>query len=308
MKTLVTGADGFIGGALARRLVELGDVVVGLSRRGTSETGRAFERVQADLRDADAVRAAVERTRPERIFHLAALNHIPTSFTEPEETFVVNAIGTLHLLDAARAVVPGATFVSVGSSSEYGDAARPRDFVGEGDALLPTSPYAISKVAQSLLCRQVFKTYGQRAIHVRPFAVIGPGKKGDALTQFCERVVGIERGDEPVLRCGNLEPLRDFIDVRDCARALVLVAERGAPGDVFNVCNGVAVKMAELVDTLRSVAARAFEVVVDPSKVRRVDDMRIVGDSTKLRALGYSPEHSLVDTVRDTLSMTRGIP
>ncbi len=102
--------------------------------------------------------------------------------------------------------------------------------------------------------------------------------------------------------------MRDFIDVRDCARALVLIAESGAPGSVFNLCNGVAVKMGDLVETLRSVAARPFEVVVDPAKVRPVDDMRIVGDSKKLRALGYAPGHSLADTVRDTLSITRGIP
>jgi GDP-4-dehydro-6-deoxy-D-mannose reductase len=308
MKTLVTGADGFIGGTLARLLVERGDEVVGLSRRATDAPAVTFERAHADLRDAVAVRAAFERVKPERVFHLAALNHIPTSFKEPEETFAVNALGTLHVLDAARAVVPEATFVSVGSSSEYGDAARERPFVGEDDPLLPTSPYAISKVTQALLCRQVFKTYGQKAIHVRPFAVIGPGKKGDALTQFCERVVGIEKGGATALRCGNLEPFRDFIDVRDCASALVLVAEKAPGGSVVNVCNGVAVKMAELVETLRSVAGRPFEIVIDPAQLRPVDDMRIVGDPKRLRALGYVPAFSLADTVRDTLSRVRGNP
>ena len=308
MKTLVTGADGFIGGCLARLLVERGDEVVGLSRRADSAPGAAFERVHADLRVAAAVRVAVERAKPERIFHLAALNHIPTSFAQPEETFAVNALGTMHLLDAARAAVPDAVVVSVGSSSEYGDAARERAFVGEDDPLLPTSPYAISKVTQGLVCRQVYKTYGQRAIHVRPFAVIGPGKKGDALTQFCERVVGIENGAATALRCGNLEPFRDFIDVRDCARALVLVAEKAVGGSAFNVCNGVAVKMLELVETLRSVAGRAFEIVIDPAQLRPVDDMRIVGDPSRLRALGYEPAFSLADTVRDTLSSVRGTP
>ena len=308
MKTLVTGADGFIGGALARLLVERGEEVVGLSRRAESAPAAPFERVHADLRDAAAVQAAVRLAKPERIFHLAALNHIPTSFAHAEETFEVNALGTLHLLDAARAVAQEAVFVSVGSSSEYGDAARDRAFVDEDAPLLPTSPYAISKVTQALLCRQAHKTYGQRTIHVRPFAVIGPGKKGDALTQFCERVVGIERGEATTLRVGNLEPVRDFIDVRDCARALVLVADKAPGGGVVNVCNGAAVKLAELVEALREVAGHTFEVVIDATQLRPVDDPRIVGDNAKLRALGYERAFSLAETVRDTLSRVRGTP
>ena len=101
MKTLITGVDGFIGGWLARLVVERGDEVVGISRRDAAARG-GVRRVVADLADAGGVAKAVADAKPDRIFHLAAANHIPTSFERPAETFTVNAIGTMHLLAAVR--------------------------------------------------------------------------------------------------------------------------------------------------------------------------------------------------------------
>jgi GDP-4-dehydro-6-deoxy-D-mannose reductase len=262
-------------------------------------------RVHADLRDELAVSAAVERARPDRIFHLAALNHIATSFADPEATFGVNLLGTLHLLRAVLHHVPHATFVSVGSSAEYGDTTRTRPTVGEDDPLLPTSPYGVSKVAQGLLCRQAWRSEGLRAIHVRPFAIIGAGKRGDALSQFAEQVLRVEAGTTTTVRVGNLEPVRDFVDVRDCVAALVLVATQGEAGGFYNICHGEPVPLFDIMEALRHCARASFDVVEERSQVRAVDDMRIVGDPRKLMGLGYARTYRLEDTLRTTLQWLR---
>jgi GDP-4-dehydro-6-deoxy-D-mannose reductase len=306
MKTLITGVDGFIGGWLAKLVVERGDDVVGVSRREAREAS-GVRRVLADICDPDAIAKAIGEARPDRVFHLAAASHIPTSFDRPVETFTVNAIGTLHVLAAVRAHAPGAVVVSVGSSAEYGDACRAQDAVREDAPLLPTSPYAISKVAQGLSCRLAFRSQGLRAVHVRPFHIVGPGKRGDALTQFATQVAALERGGPAVVRVGNLEPVRDFVDVRDCARALVLLSEQGQPGEAYNVCSGAPVPLSGLLDVLRGAARRPFEVVPDPARMRPVDDVRIVGDPAKLAQLGFAPTRSLTETVGDTLESLRTV-
>jgi GDP-4-dehydro-6-deoxy-D-mannose reductase len=320
MKTLITGAHGFLGGFLSGFLLAHGDEVTELTRHpqgagrpasrfaGEQDEGGPRARpVQADLRDASAVARAIADARPDRIFHLAAWSHIPSSFDDPVQTFTVNVIGTVHLLAAIRQHSPGAVIVSVGSSAEYGDTCRSREKVSEEDCLLPTSPYGVSKVAQGLACRQAFRSYGTRAIHVRPFQIIGPFKRNDALSQFAAQVARFERepSSEAVLRVGNLSPTRDFVDVRDCIAALVLLAERGEAGQSYNICTGRATQLTQLVEMLRSVARRHFEVAQDASLLRPVDDMRIVGDPRKLAALGHVARHDLVETINDTLQFFR---
>ena len=305
MRTLITGANGFIGRWLTRFLVERGDEVFALSREVGAADSPEVRYLHADMRDNGALKAVFEGARPERVFHLAAQSNIPASFEDPEKTFAVNVLGTLHLLEAARLLTPGAVVISVGSSGEYGDSARERISVSEDDALLPTSPYGVSKVTQGLLCRLAAKTHGLRTVHARPFAVIGPGKRGDALTQFAEQVVKIETGRQKALMVGNLEPVRDFIDVRDCVRALVLLSEHATSGSVFNVCNGSAATLRDLVHALQAGARVHFDVMTDTSRLRPVDDLRIVGNPTKLAALGYQRTHDLERTVADTLGTLR---
>ena len=239
MRSFITGVDGFIGGHLAEALGAAGDDVAGFGRR------------QGDMADAAAVDGAVAKARPDRVFHLAALNNIAASFADPALTMATNLTGSVNVFEAVRKFAPATALVSVGSSAEYGRTAAEISPLTEEVPLLPTSPYGVSKAAQGLLCRVYAQVHGLRALHVRPFAVIGPRKTKDAVSDFCRNVVALERGETDRFVVGPLTSERDFVDVRDAVAALVLLSERGAPGTVYNLCNGAAVSLASVVAILQ---------------------------------------------------------
>ena len=239
------------------------------------------------------------------MFHLASLNNIKDSFADPHATIDTNVAGSVRLFDAVRALAPGASLVSVGSSSEYGRTASQVPPLAEGMPLSPTSPYGISKVSQGQFARVYADVYRLKWTHVRPFAIIGPKKTRDALSDFCRNVVALERGETDRFMIGNLSSERDFIDVRDCVRALILISEKGEPGGVYNLCNGELATLQGLLELLQKLSRKPFTPVSDPSRMRPADDPRILGDSTRLRALGYAPRYSLTDTVSATLAYWR---
>jgi GDP-4-dehydro-6-deoxy-D-mannose reductase len=304
MRSFITGIDGFIGSWLAETLVAAGDQVCGLTRKPASQTS-PITRWTGDMTSAPILNDALSEARPDRIFHLAALNNIQDSFADPKLTLETNVFGSLYLLDAVRRIAPTACFVSVGSSAEYGKTAAEHPLLSEDLPLLPTSPYGISKLTQGQLSRVYAQVHGLRSIHVRPFAVVGPRKQRDALGDFCKNVAAIERGETDRFLVGNIASERDFIDVRDCVSALIAVSELGKPGLAYNLCNGRAASLGDILALLQGLASRSFEPTHDPSRLRAADDSRIVGDSTRLRELGYAPRFSLQDTVQDTLNYWR---
>ncbi len=295
MRALVTGVDSFIGSHLEERLKELGDEVVGLSRK----------RDRVDVTDAEAVANLVRRTKPDRVFHLAAQSNIPKSFADPATTLAVNVVGSANLFEAVRQHAPDARVVSVGSAAEYGDSARDAQQIAEDASLRPTSPYGVSKVAQGKLVAVYARAYRMKIVHVRLFAILGPRKTTDALSDFSRNVVAIERGEKDALVTGNTTPLRDFVDVRDAVSGLVLASHSGVPGEVYNLCSGNATSLDDLILLLRAASDREFRIQQDPARMRPVDDQRVVGDASKLRALGFSPELKLADTVAAVLDYWR---
>jgi len=306
MRSFITGIDGFIGSHLAEALLAAGDDVVGLTRAAPGAGPGGFVRLQADLDAGAPLDDLLAEARPDRVFHLAARNNIQDSFDDPALTVRTNVVGTLALLDGLRRVAPAAAFVSVGSSAEYGrTAALAGAPLTEDLPLAPTSPYGITKASQGMFCAVYARVHGLRCVHVRPFAVIGPRKTRDALSDFCRTVAAIERGETDRFPVGPLDSERDFVDVRDCVRALALVADQGEPGAVYNICNGQGTSLAALVSLLQGLARRPFQPAPDPSRRRAADDPRIVGDNARLRALGYAPRFSLAETVADTLEHWR---
>jgi GDP-4-dehydro-6-deoxy-D-mannose reductase len=311
MRVLITGVAGFVGGHmvdfLRREAPEA--VVVGLdSRPGRRAQSLAIEIVQADLEDASSVRAAIARVSPDRIIHLAAQSSPQRSWEDPERTLRTNVLGMLHLLEAARAQPTAPRILAVGSTDEYG-LVQPHELPLREDApLRPASPYAASKVAQGYLALQYALSPGLYVVRTRTFHHTGP-RRGEkfAESSFARQLAEIEAGQRPAhLEVGNLEVVRDFTDVRDVVRAYWALLDRGARGEVYNVCSGRGVKLGELLQGLIALSGVHVEVHVDPARLRAADTPILIGDPSRLHAAtGWVPEIPIDRTLRDLLDYWR---
>jgi GDP-4-dehydro-6-deoxy-D-mannose reductase len=295
MRALLTGASGFVGGYLARHLDQCGDEVVALADSvdlGYPEGALAF---------AEQLKA----TEPDVIYHLAALTHVGRSWEDPASTMRVNAMGTLSVLEAARAQSHPPRVMLISSSEVYGAGeGRP---IHEDDPLRPVTPYAASKVAAEYLGLQAFLGRGLDVVRARPFNHIGPGQADIfVVSALARRIVEAERAGGGPIAVGNLAAARDFTDVRDVVRAYRLLATNGAAGEVYNVCSGVARQVEELFKVLIAHSRVPVEPREDPELFRPVDVPMLVGDNSRLIELtGWHPEIDLSQTLVAVLEYWR---
>lgn len=318
MRTLITGVAGFVGRHFTRAIVTdgLGDVHGAdrgpLAERGEDELRASLRSYRAlDVADAAAVDAMIDDLRPDRVVHLAAQASGADSLERPAETYVVNAVGALHLLEAVRRHAPGATVLLVGSADVYG-AGAPGTLIAETAPLRPRNPYALSKAAQDMLGEVYAGTYGLPVIRTRTFSHTGPGQRPRfALAGFADQLARIGEGLlPPEVRVGNLEGIREYGDVRDVARAYLALLEQGAPGEAYNVCTGVGYPMRELLDRLIRISGVRATVAPDPARMRSRDTEHLVGDPAKLATrTGWAPaiplERTLLDLFRDARERVR---
>jgi GDP-4-dehydro-6-deoxy-D-mannose reductase len=265
------------------------------------------DREDADVCDGTAMRALVRSAAPEVVFHLAAQASVARSFADPLETFEVNVLGTVAVLEAVRSEVPAARVVLSSSAEVYGSAPDEQLPLVETAELRPSTPYAASKVAQEVCGAQYRRSFGLDVILVRGFNTIGPGQATTfALPAFAAQLARIAEGAEPVLRVGNLSARRDLTDVRDVVRAYRLLAARGAAGATYNVCSDRAISIREALETLVSTSGLDVRIEVDPERLRPVDTPVLLGSAARLReATGWSPEIGLERSLADLFAFER---
>ena len=299
MRALVTGATGFVGPYLLAHLRELGDEVL-----VPGDANGSF-----DITDRATVHEVFERERPEVVYHLAALSNVAESWRDPTACLRVNVEGTANILDAARACGTRRV-LAIGSSEEYGQIDPDCPRLDETAPLRPVTPYGASKVAASFLALQAWIGSGLETIRVRAFSHTGPGQSDRfVVPALARRIVEAERAQSPSIAIGARDPVRELSDVRDVVRAYRLLVEHGEPGEVYNVCSGNGVTIGEIADRLVARAGSGLGVAVDDALVRPVEVPRLVGDPTKLiDATGWSPQHSLDDTLGDVLAHARAQP
>jgi len=312
---LVTGAAGFAGQHLLGALLRDGHDVVGGSLDGQSPPPgvldqTSLDRVQwvvLDVTSEVSIRNVLERFRPGEVFHLAGQSSVGLSFSDVVGTWTTNATGTLLLLQGLIEAVPSARVLVVSSSEVYGAVPEHEQPIGEDRPPAPANPYAASKAAAEIITRQTSYTSDLQLVVARSFNHIGPGQSPQfALPNWAEQLGRMAAGEqEPVLRVGNLEARRDLLDVRDVVRAYRVLLESGAPGAVYNVCSGEAHRLHDVVEAMVEVSGTAATIEVDRERLRPVDIPLLVGDPTRLRALGWRPEISLRETLLDLLHGTR---
>jgi GDP-4-dehydro-6-deoxy-D-mannose reductase len=310
MKVAITGASGFVGGHLVEFLRrEAPEVTLsGIVRPhggAAGPTAAGLRLVEADLADPAGVNAALAELLPDAIVHLAGQSSPQQSWLDPGGTLRTNVLGIVHLVEAARRLGLAPAVLVVGSAEEYGSASARGAPLSETSPLRPSSPYAVSKVAQGLLAVECGGPAGMRVVRTRTFHHTGPGR-GEAFAEssFARQIAEIEVGlRPPVIHVGNLEAVRDFTDVRDVVRAYWGLLQQGQAGQVFNVCSGRGRPIRDLLDILLGLARATVEIRVDAERLRPADVPVLVGDPALLQATtGWKPEIPIEKTLEDLLS------
>ncbi len=310
-RVLITGIGGFVGSHLAELLVREGAEVHGLDRDDSHPNLAAVARDvrfhRADLLDEAQTARAVSASRPDVVFHLAAQAIPARSWQHPRATFQVNVLGTLELLEALRARGAAPLVVLASTADVYGavdETARP---VREDHPLGPRNPYAASKVAQETVVGQYAAAGAVRSVILRVANTVGPRLSRDlAASAFAAQIAEAEAGAPRVVRVGNLAPRRDFVDVRDVARAYQLAADSAEPGRVYNVGTGSAVPIRVVLDLLLAQARVRMAVEEDPELQRHDDRPALALDATAFRRrTGWAPAVPLQQSLRDTLEHWR---
>lgn len=303
---LVTGAEGFIGTHLVRFLQVKGWQVIGSYRlHNCASFPRAanLRFVQCDLRDGQRVTRLLAEYQPSHIFHLGAQSLPTVSWADPVETFESNVMGSLYLLEATRHMKRPPIVVSACSSAEYGNVPATAIPVKEGQALRPLHPYGISKVCLDLLARQYFLDYKVPTVRLRLFNTTGPGKTGDAPSDFVRQLVQIKKGlQSPVIEVGNLKPRRAFLDVRDTVRGFYLAAMKGKRGEAYNLCANSTNEIGKLLRTAMRLSGVKAEIRPVSHLMRPSDEKIIFGSTIKFhKDTGWKPTLSIEQTLSSML-------
>jgi GDP-4-dehydro-6-deoxy-D-mannose reductase len=270
----------------------------------TDRTPSATERHHVcDLTDAGSVLEMLEELRPDAVIHLASVSSVARSFTSPLEALQNNLAAACNLFEALRSL-PRARVLVVGSAEQYGQIEPDELPLREEQPFRPASPYAVSKIAQEYLALQYQRSYGLDVVLVRSFNHSGPGQS-DAfvLPAVAHQVALAEAGGcPPVVRVGNLDVRRDFLDVRDVTRAYALLLEQGESGTAYNVCRGSAESLQDLVSSLVQRSRIPLQLENDPARMRPADLPLLVGDPGRLqRRTGWEAEIPMQRTLADIL-------
>jgi GDP-4-dehydro-6-deoxy-D-mannose reductase len=296
-RILATGLGGFAGRHLGTALAEI-------------LPGAELLPLDCDITDHAAVEARVRDLRPDACIHLAAIAAIGVANSDPARAWQVNLHGTLGLAAALSRHAPEAPLVYVSSADAYGRSFAGGAALDESALLAPINVYGATKAAADLALGAMPEPGAAGGLHVvrlRPFNHAGPGQSNDfALSAFSRQVALIAAGRQaPVLQAGNLDPERDFLDVRDVARAyaLAIARARTLPNRVIlNLASGKPRRIGTVLSDLVALAGVPVSVEPDPTRMRPSDIPRAVGNAARARdMLGWTPRIAWQQTLHDVL-------
>lgn len=319
---LITGITGMVGSHLADYLLDNTDwEIYGLCRWRSPldnishllpriNDKNRVHLVYGDLRDYLSIHEAMNKSKPDYVFHLAAQSYPKTSFDSPLDTLETNVQGTANVLEALRKNDIDAITHVCASSEVFGRVPKEKLPIDEECTFHPASPYAISKVGTDLIGRYYAEAYNMMVMTTRMFTHTGP-RRGDVFAEstFAKQIAMIEAGLIPrIVRTGNLDSLRTFADVRDAVRAYyMLVTVNPIPGAYYNIGGTYTCSVGEMLETLLSMSTvKNIKIETDPERLRPIDaDLQVPNTSKFKKATGWEPVISFEDTMKDLLNYWR---
>lgn len=320
---LITGITGMVGSHLADYLLKKTNWnIYGLCRWRSpldnvehllplaNDKNSKIKFVNADLNDYSSLIKAVEVSKPNYIFHLAAQSYPLTSFVEANITLDTNIIGTYNLLNAVKQLKINPLIHVCSSSEVFGRVKKENLPIDENCSYHPASPYAISKVGTDLVGRYFYEAFKLKVLVTRMFTHTGP-RRGDVFAEssFAKQIAMIEsKKIQPIIKVGNLNSLRTFADVRDAVHAYyLLLTKNPKPGEVYNIGGTYSCTIREMLNFLISLSkVKNIKIIEDPARLRPIDaDLQIPNTQKFMNATGWRPKISFQKTMTDLLNYWR---
>ena len=318
MKYLITGITGFVGPHLANLLVKEGHDVYGLIRASNGreedirdiildENYRKIKFLYGDIINFNTMERIFRVEKYDGIFHLAAQSHPPTSFINPRETFITNAVGTINIVESIALYQPNCRLMFCSTSEVYGSVPESAGGITEKFPIAPINPYAVSKAAADLYVRERSKSTKLPFFVTRAFSHTGPRRgKNFSISSDAYQIIRIKKGyQEPIINVGTLSSKRVVMDIKDCVKAYYLLMQKFTPGEAYNVGGDDLYSMGEFLDMMLKMAGLSDKVEkrLDPKLVRPIDIPIQVCNSQKCRELtGWKPKISIEKTLEDLLN------
>ncbi|MGC4375449.1 NAD-dependent epimerase/dehydratase family protein [Fictibacillus sp. Mic-4] len=289
---LITGANGFTGQHACRYFYKKGMNVIGQSR-SKNAGGAPWKIIQCDLSNLSSVQLLIERTSPEYVLHLAGMNSVAESWSEPTKAIEANVIATLYLLEALRTAATLQKVVLVTSALEF----QP------GIGSVPPHPYSLSKTMQNLLAASWAPLFHQPIVIAKPSNLIGPGPSKGVISTFAKKIVAIEKGEEENrIEVSNLNNKRDFLDVRDAIVAYDLLFQSGKVGVVYGIASGREISLQQVLNLLQKETTVELSIVETDNNGK---DHFLKVDTTLINQLGWRPKIPFEQSVKDVFHSFR---
>lgn len=317
---MVTGGYGFIGSHLVRYLLFQGHSVLVVDsltyaanpkfvKDWAKEKNKSFTEEIIDIRDHLSVARLMNKYRPEVVYHLAAESHVCRSLAGPKDFVTTNVLGTFNLIEEFRQVHgddKSKKFIHVSTDEVYGELTPTDPPFSETTLVKPRSPYAATKASSDHIVQSYFHSYGVNTIITNCSNNFGPNQHPEKLIPATiKRLIS----KKPIRIYGNGMNIRDWLWVEDHAKALVLLCEKGVPGERY--CIGgenelTNLDIAHRVHSAMITVWGSIELDIEFTNDRPTDDRRYAIDCTKLKKLGWKPSHNFAQNLFKTIEYYTG--
>ena len=310
-KCLITGITGSGGSYLAEHILTKDDKIkiFGIYRSSGNKKLLKNKRIKlfkGDLCNFKKTQKIIKKINPNIIFHLTSTANVRESFDSPKKTIENNNAITLNLLEIIRTNKINSLIIICSTSEVYGKVTKKDIPIKETKSINPVNPYSVSKAFQDLLSQIYFKTYGLKIIITRMFSYINARKNYLFQTSFAKQIVDIERGKKKILTHGNLNSVRNIIDITDAMEAYWLTAKRGKIGEIYNISGNKVISVGNYLRELKKLSNVKIKCKIDKKLLRPVDVTLQVADTKKfIKDTNWSPKVSFNKSIKKLLEECR---